>query len=98
MDLIIDRLVMHETPQSGTFHIPDQEYEGDGINIDMGLRLSNVAAGQTCHFRCYLDDDEADVCGSAEDQSSGSFTANANGSQTFNPEDNWSYDIYWHMQ
>jgi hypothetical protein len=114
MDLIIDRLTMHETPQSGTwlfcfmatagsasgtYHIPDKEYSGDGINIDMGLRLNNVSAGQTCYFRCNLDDDEADVCGdSAEDRSSGSFTANSPGSQSYNPQDDWSYTIYWHME
>jgi hypothetical protein len=112
MDLIIDRMTVHETPQSGTwlfcftatagtanavFHVPHEEYEGDGITISMNLRLSNVTAGQTCHFRCNLDDDEADVCGDAEDQSSGSFTVTAMGSQVFNPAGDWSYTLFWHL-
>jgi hypothetical protein len=113
MNLIIDKLVMNETPQSGTwlmcfqataggsngtFNVPDKEYEGDGITIDMGIRLPNVGEGQTCAFSCKLDDDQDDVCGDAEDQSSGSFTATVSGSQAFNPADDWSYVVHWHME
>jgi hypothetical protein len=70
----------------------------DGIHIDMGLRLVNINPGQTCAFRCQLDDDEADVCGDAEDRSAGSFTTTTAGSQTFNSQDDWSYTLYWHMK
>jgi peptidoglycan hydrolase-like protein with peptidoglycan-binding domain len=111
--LVVDKLVMRDTPQSGTwlfcftitagksatFHIPNREYEGDNLTIDMGLRLHNVANGANVSFRVHLDDDESDVCsGRAEDQSSGSFRASVRGSQAFAPAGDWHYEIFWHLE
>ena len=112
--LIVDVVLMKETPQSGTwlfcfsaatgnasnqFHIPNQEYEGENVSIGMGLRLDNVPVNNPVHFRMNLDDDEADVCtDNAEDKSSGSFTASVQGQQFFRPLEDWQYTIYWHME
>ncbi|PTT76558.1 MULTISPECIES: hypothetical protein [unclassified Chryseobacterium] len=113
-DLVIDKLVMNQTPQSGTwlfcfqaksesesegvFQIPDRTYEGDGITIDVKLRLSDVTRGEKIMFQCRLDDDQADVCAeSAEDKSSGAFLAKKSGAKQFS-FDNWSYTVYWHLE
>jgi hypothetical protein len=88
--LVIERVVVNETPQSGTwlmcfhaqvgdiegtFNIPDREYSGDGITIPMNLQLSPVEVGDTVDFSMQLDDDQADVCdGDAEDKSADTFT------------------------
>jgi hypothetical protein len=89
--LVIDDVVVNETPQSGTwlmcftaqsgdveatFNEPDREFSGDGIKIRMNLKLSPVSVGDKVDFYMRLDDDQADVCvDSAEDKSSGSFLA-----------------------
>tara|TARA_B100001105_G_C22247774_1_gene381185 strand:- start:183 stop:608 length:426 start_codon:yes stop_codon:yes gene_type:complete len=113
-DLVIDKLIMHQTPQSGTwlycfqaksesesegvYHIADRTYEGDGITIDMKLRLTDVTRGEKIFIKCRLDDDEADVCAeSAEDKSNGEFLAKREGSKQFS-FDNWSYTIFWHLE
>ena len=33
-----------------------------------------------------------------DNKSTGSFTVSSSGSQTFKPEDGWSYTIYWHLK
>lgn len=113
-NLYIDKLIMHQTPQSGTwlfcfqaksasesegvFHIPDRTYENDGITIDMKLKLTDVLRGEKISFKCRLDDDEADVCAESAEDKS-------NGEFLANMEgskqfsfDNWSYTIYWHLE
>jgi hypothetical protein len=110
--LVIDRVVVNRTPQSGTwlmcftaqageientFHHPDETYSGDGITIRMNLQLSPVSVGDTVDFSMNLDDDEADVCSSsAEDKSADTFTAGT-GSKRVN-RDNFNYIVYYHMK
>lgn len=112
--LVIEKVLVNKTPQSGTwlyclqangatdrnvFHIPHREYEGDGITIPMNLVIPNVAEGEDINFRMGLDDDEADVCSpQAEDQHTGSFSATSNGSKVFDAGDDWSYSVYWHLE
>jgi hypothetical protein len=112
--LVIDRLLMGKTPQSGTwlfcfeavsgesrniYHVPDNEYEGDPTNIEMGLRLPGVPDGQDVSFRVWLDDDEGDVCSpQAEDENWGSFPATLAGAKAFTAGDNWAYLVYWHIE
>src|SRR6185295_3121953 len=88
--LIIDKIVMHQTPQAATwfvcfdakvdgamqrFHIPNKEYDKDGVTIQMDLKIPNVRSGQTCTFRCQLDDIDDDVCtDDIDNTSSGKFT------------------------
>jgi hypothetical protein len=112
--LQIDKVVVDRTPQSGTwlmcfmansesgasgtFNIPNREYSGDGITIDMNLELPNVKDGEKISFRKYLDDDQSDVCGSnAEDKSNGEFRVTSSGSQHFSFS-NWEYTVFWHTK
>ncbi len=110
--LVIDRVVVNGTPQSGTwlmcftaqagdventFNVPDRTYSGDGITIRMNLQLSPVEVGQKVDFTMHLDDDQADVCAdSAEDKSADSFQA-GNGSKRVN-RDNFNYIVYYSMR
>lgn len=110
--LVIDKIVMNQTPNSGTwlmcmmttagnvqatFNVPDKTYSGDGITIDVGTKLSPVPIGTTVNFRVYLDDDQADVCGgNAEDKSVDSFAA-GDGSKTVD-RDHFNYVVYYHME
>ncbi|WP_375448522.1 hypothetical protein [uncultured Fibrella sp.] len=112
--LVIDKIVVSQTPQSGTwlmcmtfsgkkeqqtlFHEPDKEYEGDGITIELNKSLTGIKEKDKITFTCYLDDDEADVCSKAEDQSGGSFFASADGAQKYTFKQGWNYEIFWHMQ
>jgi hypothetical protein len=75
--LVIDRVLMSSTPQSGTwlysfdassgnsgdsFHIPNQEYEGNNLTVPMeDLQLPNITVGDVINFSMRLDDDEEDV-------------------------------------
>ncbi len=112
--LVIDKVVVDRTPQSGswlmcfmansesgasgTFNIPNREYSGDGLPIDMNLELPNVRDGEKVSFRKYLDDDQSDVCGSnAEDKSNGEFRVTSSGSQHYSFS-NWEYTVYWHTK
>jgi hypothetical protein len=112
--LVVDRIRMYETPQTGTwlfcfkvydpadnqpytFHIPNKEYEGDGIDIDLidptapegnqRLEISDVDRGAEISWWMGLDDDEADVCASdsAEDQCQDKFIAKSKGRRQFSP-------------
>lgn len=111
--LVIDKVIMHRTPQSGTwlfafdmtsptrarFHIKDREYEHDPTDILMRIALPGVAPGSSCAFRVTLDDDEDDVgTDDAEDKATGSFTATPYGQQTFTKGDDWKFTVYWHME
>jgi hypothetical protein len=110
--LVIDKVVVNKTPQSGTwlmcftasvadteasFNVPDKTYSGDGITIQMNLELSPVDIGTTVTFEMNLDDDQADVCStSAEDKSSDSFKAGAGSKKVV--RDNFNYIVYYHMK
>jgi hypothetical protein len=112
--LVIDKIVMHKTPQSagyylcfdatvGTttkrFNIPNKAYEGTEVTIPTALAIPNARAEQTCKFVLKLDDNADDECTEEADNSTnGSFTVTSSGSQTFKPEDGWSYTIYWHLK
>lgn len=112
--LVIDRMLVEQTPQSGTwlfcfqanaasgannlFHIPNETYSGDGITIDLNLSLSPVTPGELISFKAQLDDDEADVCGNDAEDKS---TGSFNATATGNQVfsfDNWVYTLTWHLE
>lgn len=113
-NLYIDKLIMHQTPQSGTwlfcfqaksdsesegvFHIPDRTYENDGITIDMKLKLSDILRGEKISFKCRLDDDEADVCAESAEDKSNGDFLAKTEGSKQFSFDNWSYTIYWHLE
>ena len=114
MTLHLDKIVMNQTPQVATwfvcfeaktdgamqrFNVPNQSFDKDGVSIPMDLKIANVRPGQTCTFKCQLDDIEADVCtDDIDNTSSGKFTVTESGSQEFKPEDHWRYTVYWHLK
>ena len=112
--LLIDRIVMHKTPQVSAyylcfdatvgettkrFNIPGKSFEGTDVTIPTELAIANAHADETCKFVMKLDDVAGDECTDETDnQSTGSFTVTSNGSQAFKPEEGWSYTIYWHLK
>jgi hypothetical protein len=114
MTLRIDKIVMHETPQSDgwficieaavgeirrRFHVAGDDYHGKEVAISTDLALPGVRSGQKCAFVCQLDDTDENVCGDGVDnRSTGSFIVSARGSQGFKPEDNWSYTLHWSLR
>ena len=112
--LVIEKIVLHETPQTAVwyfcfdatvgeatkrFNIPDKGYEKDEVTIATDLALPNVRPDQTCKFVMKLDDVAGDECTDEMDnKSTGSFTVTESGSQTFKPEDHWRYTIYWRLK
>ncbi|MFF2287214.1 hypothetical protein [Peribacillus butanolivorans] len=112
--LIIDKVIMNETPQHGTwlfcfsvthgedeytFNIPDKEFEGDGITIEMNLEVFDVERGDEVTFFMGLDNDQSDVCSNnPSEKCDGKIRASSSGSKRFNPRDDWSFILYFHMQ
>jgi hypothetical protein len=112
--LVIDKIVMHRSPQSAEyflcfeasvgeatkrFNVPDKTYEKDGLTIATELAIPNVSQGATCKFVLKLDDVSGDECTEEMDnRSAGSFTVTESGSQEFKPEGQWRYTIYWHLK
>ena len=112
--LVIDKIVMHKTPQAAEyylcldatvgdttkrFNIPDKSYQGTETTIPTELAIGNVRAEQSCKFVIKLDDVAGDeVTDEVDNKDTGSFTVSSSGSQTFKPEDGWSYTIYWHLK
>lgn len=112
--LVIDKIVMHRTPQAaeyflcfevtvgGTtkrFNIPDKTYEQNDLTIATDLAIPNVRPDATCKFVMKLDDVAGDECTEEMDnRSAGSFTVTDSGSQEFKPEGQWRYTIYWHLK
>ena len=112
--LVIDKIVMHKTPQGGEyylcfdatvgetnkrFNIANKPYQGTEVTIPTALAIPNARDGQSCQFVLKLDDAAGDECTDEMDnKSTGSFTASASGSKDFKPEDDWSYTIYWHLK
>ena len=112
--LVIDKVVMHKTPQSAEyylcleatvggktkrFNIPNKTYEGTETTIPTDLTIENARPDQACQFVLKLDDVAGDeITDEMDNKSTGSFTVSSSGSQTFKPEDGWSYTIYWHLK
>lgn len=112
--LVIDRIVMHKTPQAADyylcvdatvgettkrFNIPNKAYQGNELTIATELAIPNARAEQTCTFVMKLDDAAGDeITDEVDNKSTGSFPVSSSGSQTFKPEDGWSYTIYWHLK
>jgi len=112
--LVIDKIVMHTTPQTAEwylcfeatvgdvtkrFNIPNKTYEKDEVTIPTELALANVRKDQSCKFAMKLDDVAGDECSDEMDnKSTGSFSVTESGSQDFRPEDHWRYTIYWHLK
>jgi len=112
--LVIDKIVMHKSPQSAEyflcfeatvgeatkrFNVPDKTYDKDGLTIATDLAIPNVSQDATCKFVLKLDDVAGDECTEEMDnRSAGSFTVTESGSQEFKPEGQWRYTIYWHLK
>jgi hypothetical protein len=112
--LVIDKIVMHKTPQAAEyylcldatvgettkrFNIPNKTYQGTETTIPTDLAVGNGRAEQSCQFVLKLDDVPGDeITDEMDNKSTGSFTVSSSGSQTFKPEDGWSYTIYWHLK
>jgi len=112
--LMIDKIVMHKTPQASEyylcfdatvgettkrFHVENKTYERDGLTIVTDLAIPNVRKDQVCKFVLKLDDVAGDECSEEMDnRSEGSFTATESGSQEFKPENQWQYTVSWHLK
>ena len=112
--LVIDKVVMHKTPQSAEyylcleatvgdktkrFNIPNKTYEGTETTIPTDLTIENARPDQACQYVLKLDDVAGDeITDEMDNKSTGSFPVSSSGSQTFKPEDGWSYTIYWHLK
>ena len=112
--LVIDEVVMADTPQSSTwfvcfeakvegvsktYYVANKGFDKNKVTIPVALELPNVKAGQKCSFKLQLDDVDEDACGeSADNTSKGEFTVSDKGTQSYKPEDNWKYTINWHMK
>lgn len=112
--LVIDKIVMHKTPQGAEwyfcfeatvgdttkrFNIADKTYEKDEVTIVTDLAIPNVRKDQTCKFVMKLDDVAGDECTEEMDnKSTGSFSVTDSGTQAFKPEDQWRYTIHWHLK
>jgi hypothetical protein len=112
--LVIDKVVMHQTPQAAEyflcfeatigeatkrFNIPDKTYEQKDTTIATDLAIPNVRKDATCKFVMKLDDVAGDECTEEMDnRSAGSFTVTESGSQEFKPEGQWRYTIHWHLK
>jgi len=112
--LVIDKIVLHKTPQvtdfyicfdvtvgdtNKRFNIPNKTYQGSEITVQTDLAIANARADQSCKFVLKLDDVAGDECTDEMDnKSTGTFTVTATGSQTFKPEDGWSYTVHWHLK
>jgi hypothetical protein len=112
--LVIDKVVINKTPRDGpwllcftvshgvdevTFNVPNKQFEGSGVEIALGVEISNVRSGDGVRWDMKLDGDQADVCSvEAENRSSGNFKATLRGSRVFNPTGNWNFVMYWHLE
>lgn len=112
--LIIDEIQMADSPQSATwylcfeatvqgvtrrYYVENKGYEKNQVTIPVALELPKVKAGQKCSFKLQLDDVDGDACTEdVDNRSTGEFTINERGSQTYKPEDHWRYTIRWHLK
>ena len=112
--LVIDKIVMDETPQPATwyvclevtvegttrkYNVAGKGYDKTPVTIPLDLNFPKVKPGQKATFTCKLDDVDEDVCTEAVDQrSTGGFAASASGSESYKPQANWRYSIHWHLK
>jgi hypothetical protein len=112
--LVIDEIQMAATPQSATwyfcfeaklggvmrrYYIENKGYDKSQVTIPVALELPKALAGQMVKFKMQLDDIDGDACSDEPDnRSNGEFTVSEKGSQTFKPENDWSYTIRWHLK
>ena len=112
--LVIDEIVMADTPQSATwyfcfeakvegvtkrYYVANKGYDKNQVTIPVALELPQVKAGQKCTFKMQLDDIDEDACSDEMDNlSKGEFTVSEKGEQAYKPEDNWKYTIRWHLK
>ena len=112
--LVIDEIVMADTPQSATwyicfeakvgdvtkrYYVANKGYDKNQVTIPVALELPQAKAGQKCTFKMQLDDIDEDACSDEMDnQSKGEFTVSEKGDQAYKPEDNWKYTIKWHLK
>jgi len=112
--LVIDKIVMHKTPQSAEWYlcfdatvgettkrflVENKTWEKDEVTIATDLAIPNVRKDQTCKFVMKLDDVAGDECTEEMDnRSTGSFSVTDSGAQDFKPEDQWRYTIHWHLK
>lgn|SRR5262249_46228335 len=109
--LVIQKMVVNETPQSGTwlqcfmatsesgasgtFNVPEQTYSGDGITIDMNLELPNVKDGEKISFKEQLDDDQSSVCNTNAEDKSAGEFTVSSAGSKTFTFNNWVYTIFW---
>ncbi len=112
--LVIDKIVMHKSPQSAEyylcldvtvgettkrFHVENKTYGKAGETITTDLSIPNVRKDQTCKVVMKLDDVAGDECTEEMDnRSAADFKVTESGSQEFKPEDQWRYTIHWHLK
>ncbi len=112
--LVIDKIVMHKTPQgaewylcfdaavgdtSKRFHVAEKAYANNTETIATELAIPGVRPDQVCKFVMKLDDVSGDECSDEmDDKSTGEFNVTESGSQTYKPEEHWHYTIYWHLK
>ena len=112
--LVIDEVVMADTPQSATwyfcfeakigdvtkrYYVANKGYDKNQVTIPMALEIPQAKAGQKCTFKMQLDDVDEDACSDEMDnQSKGEFNVSEKGEQAYKPEDNWKYTIKWHLK
>ncbi len=112
--LVIDEIQMADTPQSATwyicfeatvegvtrrYYVENKGYDNNQVTIPVALELPKAKAGEKCSFKMQLDDVDGDACTEEMDnRSTGEFTVNERGSQSYKPEDHWRYTIRWHLK
>jgi hypothetical protein len=80
----------------GTFNLPQREYRGDEVSLEMGLKLSPIELGVPVQFALHLDGTPEDVCGpAAQEQSVDTFAAGTG--VTSVQKDKFHYTIHYHM-
>jgi len=112
--LVIDEVQMTATPQSATwyfciefklgdatrrYYVENKGYDKSQVTIPVALELPKAQAGQKVTFKMQLDDIDGDACSDEPDnRSTGEFAVSERGSQSFKPENEWSYTIKWHLK
>jgi len=112
--LVIDEVQMTATPQNATwyfcfeakagsvmrrYYIENKGYDKSQVTIPVALEFPKAQPGQKVTFKMQLDDIDGDACSDEPDnRSNGEFTVSEKGSQTFKPENDWSYTIRWHLK
>jgi hypothetical protein len=112
--LVIDEIQMTSTPQNATwyfcfeaklgdtmrrYYLQNKGYDKSQVTIPVALEFPKAQASQKVTFKMQLDDIDGDACSDEPDnRSTGELTVSEKGSQSFKPENNWSYTIRWHLK